>query len=126
MLDWFSAIKKKPVKVFLTHGEENSLLAFSSLLKENFNIDVEIASIGETVEIETVEKSISILTDKPAVKSKIDLDLIDDIDAILDTIREALVNNSTLIDMNKARLLSEKMKNIRSQLENLDKLIKNV
>ncbi|NLM43895.1 MAG: MBL fold metallo-hydrolase [Clostridiales bacterium] len=126
LLDWFSAIKKKPVKVFLTHGEENSLLAFSSLLKENFNIDVEIASIGETVEIETVEKSISILTDKPAVKSKIDLDLIDDIDAILDTIREALVNNSTLIDMNKARLLSEKMKNIRSQLENLDKLIKNV
>lgn len=125
LLEWFSAIKKKPVKVFLTHGEEDALLSFSKLLKENFNIEVEIASMGETVEIESVEESISIIAEKPSITHKADLNVIYDIESILNSIRETLINNSVLNDINKAKLLLEKMEDIRSQLKNLDNFIKN-
>jgi metallo-beta-lactamase family protein len=49
--DFIGHIKKKPVKVFLVHGEADQILPFSERIKSKFGIDTVIAEKFETYEL---------------------------------------------------------------------------
>jgi metallo-beta-lactamase family protein len=49
--DYINHIKKKPVKVFLVHGEADQIIPFSERIKSKFNIDTVIADKFETYEL---------------------------------------------------------------------------
>lgn len=51
LLDWIGAFKKKPKKVFLVHGEEDSLKTLSRLIDTELGIPNEIAKLGQSVEL---------------------------------------------------------------------------
>jgi metallo-beta-lactamase family protein len=48
LYEWITAFEKKPEKVFLVHGDAESMFSFKELL-ENENIDSEIVAEGQTV-----------------------------------------------------------------------------
>ena len=52
ILDWLQGFKKKPKKIFLVHGEEDSLSTLSELINERYNIPTVIPNMGYTFEIE--------------------------------------------------------------------------
>lgn len=52
LINWLSAFKKKPKKVFLVHGEEESSIALSDLIKKREGIPTIIPSIGYVFKIE--------------------------------------------------------------------------
>lgn len=51
LMDWLNKFKKKPKKIFLVHGEDESLEVFKDLIEDKLNITVQIAEHGEEVEI---------------------------------------------------------------------------
>lgn len=123
LLDWFSTFDKKPVKVFLTHGEEEPLREFSQALQEKFDTKVEIASIGQTVEIESAMTSISTTPRRGYAEDKAIARQINEIQMMLDTLQEAVIENAKQMDYNKIHILTEKMKNIQSGLIDIGSVI---
>lgn len=123
LLDWFSTFDKKPVKVFLTHGEEEPLREFSQALQEKFDTKVEIASIGQTVEIESAMTSISTTPRIGYAEDKAIARQINEIQMMLDTLQEAVIENAKQMDYNKIHILTEKMKNIQSGLIDIGSVI---
>lgn len=52
ILEWLNGFNKKPKKVFLVHGEEDSLNTLSSIIKEKLNMPTVIPNMGYIFEIE--------------------------------------------------------------------------
>ena len=52
LLNWLSSFKKKPKKVFLVHGEEESTKALAALIKDKEGISTIIPGIGYSFKIE--------------------------------------------------------------------------
>lgn len=59
LLDWVGAIKEKPKKIFLVHGEADSTENLKKEIQKNFQISTHIAQMGEVVEIEASDEDIS-------------------------------------------------------------------
>lgn len=51
LLNWVGAIKKKPRRTFLVHGEEESALAFKQSLEEKFKLTVDVPVQGQKFEV---------------------------------------------------------------------------
>ncbi|WP_313757380.1 MBL fold metallo-hydrolase [Tissierella sp.] len=67
LLDWVNKFKKKPKKIFIVHGEEESAIALSTLIGHLYKIETIIPDIGNSFNIDGDEveltKSIEILPD---------------------------------------------------------------
>jgi len=59
LINWVSNFKKKPTKVFVVHGEEESTSALSRLIEEKLNIETVIPKLGDVVTIEKQHVSIT-------------------------------------------------------------------
>jgi metallo-beta-lactamase family protein len=57
LLDWVAGFKKKPAKIFITHGEDKALTELSRLITENFGIPNEIPKLGQTIELTANKQS---------------------------------------------------------------------
>lgn len=57
LLDWVAGFKKKPAKIFLTHGEDEAITELSRLITEKFGIPNEIPKLGQTIEITSGKQS---------------------------------------------------------------------
>lgn len=57
LLDWIGSFKKKPKKIFLTHGEEDAIAEFSKLITEKFQISNETPKRGQTIELSANKES---------------------------------------------------------------------
>ncbi len=51
LLNFVDNFKRKPKKIFLTHGEEGPATVLAGLIKERFNIDVIIPNLGDSFTI---------------------------------------------------------------------------
>jgi metallo-beta-lactamase family protein len=63
LLDWIEGFKKKPVKIFLTHGEDEAITELSRLITEKFDIPNEIPRLGQTIEL-TANKQSNIVKER--------------------------------------------------------------
>ncbi|SHE27497.1 metallo-beta-lactamase family protein [Tissierella praeacuta DSM 18095] len=67
LLDWINKFKKKPKKIFVVHGEEESATALSTLIEHLYKIETIIPNIGNSFNIDGDEveltRSIEILPD---------------------------------------------------------------
>lgn len=99
LLDWVESFKKKPKKIFLTHGEEDAIAELSKLITEKFQISNEIPKMGETIEL-SVTKEINIVRERSfatvnALQKNID-DLRLDFEEVLDKLQESLSQGERL------------------------------
>lgn len=51
LIEWVKAFKKKPKMVYLVHGEEDSSKELSLLMASELGLPVEVAKLGQTVEL---------------------------------------------------------------------------
>jgi metallo-beta-lactamase family protein len=49
LVNWIAAMKQKPAKILLVHGEPESIQSFSETLSRRFGLDTHIALINETI-----------------------------------------------------------------------------
>lgn len=67
LLDWINKFKKKPKKIFIVHGEEESATTLSTLIEHLYKIETIIPNIGNSFNIDGDEveltRSIEILPD---------------------------------------------------------------
>lgn len=52
LINWISSFKKKPKKIFIVHGEEESSIPFARLINEELNIQAIIPNMGYAFEVE--------------------------------------------------------------------------
>ncbi|HON57402.1 MAG TPA: MBL fold metallo-hydrolase, partial [bacterium] len=55
ILEWLSSLKKKPIKTFIIHGEEDQQLGLEKSIKENFGFDTYIPALREMVNLTNAE-----------------------------------------------------------------------
>ena len=51
LLDWLSRFKKKPQRVFVMHGEEETALGFAATIREQLNLDAYAPEMMEEIQI---------------------------------------------------------------------------
>jgi len=51
LLDWLSKFKKKPRRVFVMHGEEETALGFAATIREQLNLDAYAPEMMEEIQI---------------------------------------------------------------------------
>lgn len=51
LLQWISAMAKKPAKIILVHGEEEAINSFSKAIQDDFGIETWIPGLDETIEL---------------------------------------------------------------------------
>ena len=51
LLDWLSKFKKKPLRVFVMHGEEETALGFAATIREQLNVDAYAPEMMEEIQI---------------------------------------------------------------------------
>lgn len=125
ILEWISAFTKKPKKIFLTHGEEESLIELEASIKNELELDVEIAKFGETVDIDTGIELFKIPDILIATKFSTN-DLISNLKDIENTIKSLLSkieHKKIVLDKSKSIEIESNISNIQSQFENLKNTI---
>ena len=124
LVEWISSFEKKPAKIFLTHGEEDSLREFSQTLRDNFDFQIETARMNESVEIETAITSISITPETSYVGYKALEKQLEDVRTLLDNVQDNITEDENLINQNKIITLKDKIETIQHELKNINDIIK--
>lgn len=77
LLDWLNNFKKKPRKIFLTHGEEDAAQAIAKKIEEQFNIGTIIPNIGDKYSIlrEEIELEKGLALEPALLKADIEKEL---------------------------------------------------
>lgn len=57
LLEWVAGFKKKPAKIFITHGEDEAMTELSRLITEKFQIENHIPKLGQTIELTPSKES---------------------------------------------------------------------
>ena len=58
LLDWLHHFEKKPVKIFLTHGEEDESVPLAKTIKEMFHIDTILPSLNDEYSLNTTGRDL--------------------------------------------------------------------
>ena len=58
LLDWLHHFEKKPVKIFLTHGEEDESVPLAKTIKEMFHIDTILPSVNDEYSLNTTGRDL--------------------------------------------------------------------
>lgn len=127
IIEWISAFRKKPNKIFLTHGEEESLSALYHEIKEELGIDVEIAKLGETIDID-IDAEVYV-TSKYPIDSHYEIkelkDRVEKMKYDMEDLLHKLMYKNIIADNTKYEEIKLKIKNLQSQIENLMDIIIN-
>ena len=51
LIDWLSKFKKKPQRIFVVHGEEETSLSFAKTIQEQLSLNAYVPSIQEETQI---------------------------------------------------------------------------
>ncbi|MEI8199977.1 MAG: MBL fold metallo-hydrolase [Eubacteriales bacterium] len=69
LLEWIGAMKNKPSRIMLVHGEPEVIVSFSRAIAEKFGIETHIPKLDETVELGgqvSREKTVTVRRELPA------------------------------------------------------------
>lgn len=116
LLTWIGNFKKKPGKIYLVHGEEQTIIKFATSIKDKFGIDTYIPEFGEKV---TLGRETEIREFKKDIQK--DVKHSEDIDLIQADFQKAI--NAIKADLNKALThddiakINERIKKLKSTIE---------
>jgi len=84
MLEWLSHCKQLPNQMFVTHGDEESALAFADKVKEKYNVPIIVPYLGDVVELKM--DGVKVVDKKDFATLVIDDNLLADINITLQKI----------------------------------------
>lgn len=112
LLDWLNHFEKKPVKIFLTHGEEDESVPLAKTINEMFHIDTIVPSLNDEYSLNTTGRD---LEDKIS-KEDMEKTLYEDFRLIQDNMQN-LSNRKELFDTEKMK--AEEYSEIKRTLNDL-------
>ncbi|MGI6777758.1 MAG: MBL fold metallo-hydrolase RNA specificity domain-containing protein [Acetivibrionales bacterium] len=121
LLNWIKRIEKKPVEIFIVHGEEGSMLEFSDFIIQETGIKTVIPSRGETytleagVIVESADKEYSIAESGRFLRLEI-VDMLDKLKEEYDDIYDMIIE-----DLKQQKNDSE-IKLLKTKLTKLEKM----
>jgi len=119
LLEWIEGFKSKPSKIFIVHGEEESMVDFAADIKDKFNIETIIPERGDSVVINANNE----IESGKKVKSSISFKRL----AVIDTLETLKEEIEELSDILMNDLMQEKsdaqVDKIRAKLKNIEKSI---
>jgi metallo-beta-lactamase family protein len=120
LLDWVGGFKKKPAKIFITHGEEEAQTELSRLISERFNIDNYIPKLGQTIEL-TPNKESNIVKERtfastPSINSNIK-NLKNDFEELMHELQQA-ANAGEQVKSDELYHLVDELKNTVKNIKN--------
>ncbi|MBV1820631.1 hypothetical protein KUA25_21430, partial [Bacteroidales bacterium MSK.15.36] len=115
LLNWLERFEKKPKKVFVVHGEEESSKVFANLIKKEFNIEVITPNIGDAFQIKEslVQSSTGDVLEPIKQKEDIKSELQD----VYDQFQSIIYRTDELIDPNFLKQDYDKLKNDLLELQ---------
>lgn len=119
LLSWIEGFNRKPSKIFIVHGEEDSMVNFAGEINDKFNIETIIPEKGESFVI-TADK---VIESSERTKSAISFKRLAVID-VLETLKEEIDELSDVLmnDLKKEKSDVE-VDEIRAKLKNIEKSI---
>jgi metallo-beta-lactamase family protein len=92
LLNWVEGFNQKPSKIFIVHGEEESIVSFANEINDKFKIDTIIPEKGESFVI----TSDRVIESPDRIRSEISFKRLDIID-LLETLKEEIDELSDII-----------------------------
>lgn len=117
LLDWIKNFKKAPQKIFLVHGEEDSLNTLSGLIKNDLGLQVVIPGLDDSFVIEVSKKAIpvGVAQEKNVKELRLFEGETEKLKELLDSVLEQLEQKT------KEELSEEKLIKIRNKVLDLRK-----
>lgn len=112
LLDWLNHFEKKPVKIFLTHGEEDESIPLAKTIKEMFHIDTIVPSLNDEYSLNTTGRDL----EEKISKEDMEKTLYEDFRLIQDNMQN-LSNRKELFDTGKMK--AEEYSEIKRTLNDL-------
>lgn len=112
LLDWLNHFEKKPVKIFLTHGEEDESVPLAKTIKEMFHIDTIVPSLNDEYSLNTTGRDL----EEKISKEDMEKTLYEDFRLIQDNMQN-LSNRKELFDTGKMK--AEEYSEIKRTLNDL-------
>lgn len=109
LLNWVKGFNRKPSKIFIVHGEEESMLSFANEINDKFKIDTIIPEKGESFVItsDRVIESADRITSDISFKRLAIIDLLEtlkeEIDELSDIITNDLKNEKPDVEVDELR-----------------------
>lgn len=115
LMDWLGSFSKKPKKVFLVHGEEDSLKTLSRLIDTQLDIPNEIAVLGQSVEL-TAAAATKVAVERAKINK----------DAVLKTLSTLRSEVAKTLENTEVRLSEDEYVRIDALMYMLEKLQDNI
>jgi len=95
LLNWIQAFYKKPSKIFIVHGEEESMTSFAREINDRFNIDTIIPEKGESFVITgyKVIESAEMIKSEISFKRLAIIDLLETLKEEIDELSDIIIND---------------------------------
>jgi len=95
LLNWIQAFYKKPSKIFIVHGEEESMTSFAREINDRFNIDTIIPEKGESFVItgDKVIESAEMIKSEISFKRLTIIDLLETLKEEIDELSDIIIND---------------------------------
>ncbi|AEV68303.1 MBL fold metallo-hydrolase RNA specificity domain-containing protein [Acetivibrio clariflavus] len=95
LLNWIEAFYKKPSKIFIVHGEEESMTSFAREINDRFNIDTIIPEKGESFVItgDKVIESAEMIKSEISFKRLAIIDLLETLKEEIDELSDIIIND---------------------------------
>lgn len=111
LLDWISKFNKKPKKIFLVHGEDESTETLSGLIKDKFNIDTIIPDMNSKFELK--KNSVNLKGGINIEPALLEEDLKNELNNVYNRINSLLSQSSDGVDK---KVLSKNYNTIKNNL----------
>ena len=128
LMNFVGEFKEKPKKIFLVHGEEEAQNVLKGKIEEEFGIDTEIPSFGDSFRVdEIVEKEENLLEKEKVVaarEEKIEFaNKVSDLNEEISMLSDTIADRMTHIHVKSEKLTTDTDKTILEQvLSKLNKL----
>ena len=95
LLQWIEAFHRKPSKIFIVHGEEESTLSFAKEIDDRFGIDAIIPEKGESFVItaDKVIKSTETVETEISFKRLAIIDMLETLKEEIDELSDIIIND---------------------------------
>ncbi len=123
LLEWLKGFKKKPAKVFLTHGEEEALEVFSKLIKNELQFENQVVKINQTIEL-TASNTTEVVKERYIARKDSIIDSIENVDQKLHNVLQTLKKYVTSKEDIKLDALYHMVDSIDATLDNISNEIK--
>lgn len=120
LLEWLDHFEEKPMKVFLTHGEEDESYPLAKAIKDTFHIDVIVPSLNDEYQLKTTGRELEEKISKEDMEKTLYHDFKVIQDNMLDLSRRKELFNTDKMKTEEYSEIKQTLNDLKTQLMSLN------